>query len=184
MQELITLVSVIVAGISGIAGILWSKQYRDAKQAQLDVKDELINNLKELSTPKIKEIFDSTRAIMEDQIDNQETIIIELQETINKLNSEKSELATANKKLQKRIPTFVLPDSDKNYLNEFVTGSNMAVKQMGGTVDALSTMQGELINNKERMRNFVVTPEPAVAVTGGADPKVLISEKATKDEAN
>jgi len=121
---------------------------------------------------------------MEDQIDNQETIIIELQETINKLNSEKSELATANKKLQKRIPTFVLPDSDKNYLNEFVTGSNMAVKQMGGTVDALSTMQGELINNKERMRNFVVTPEPAVAVTGGADPKVLISEKATKDEAN
>lgn len=151
-------------------------------QGMLAMKDELINNLKELSPPKIKEIFDSTKAMLEEQIDNQDSVIQGLQETIELLKSEKEEVANANEELQRRIPTFVLSDSEKIFFKEFITGSNMTVQIMGGTVDSLSSIENSLINNKEKMRNFtVITPEPAVAVTGGVDPKVQISEE-TKDE--
>ena len=43
MQNAITILSLIVAIISGITGILWSIRYKESKQAELDAKDAEIS---------------------------------------------------------------------------------------------------------------------------------------------
>ena len=55
MQDLLAIVSLIVAGISGVASIVWSTRYKDAKQAQLDAKDEQIKILEYFSSPRFRE---------------------------------------------------------------------------------------------------------------------------------
>ena len=165
MQDAITILSLLVAGISGLASILWSKQYRDAKQAELDAKDaEISAKDSELRSrlaskdEQIKTIEEKYRGIFETK-DEQINFLKELtphklkeaydsrkemfEEHIDKLNSDITELQEANAKLNKQL------EEAKVTISVFVTKfpqNNLDTSQQE-LFNQFDTFSGEILDN-------------------------------------
>lgn len=134
MEDLLTIMSLIVAGISGIAGIVWSTYYKDAKQAQLDAKDDLIEGLKELSPPKVREAFTSMKEQLEDYIDQLKNDIKKLETTIKELetkhsnvNSELEESKKIINNLNEEISKIEIKESDKEPARIWIRDINKSI---------------------------------------------------------
>ena len=165
MQELITLVSVIVAGISGIAGILWSNQYKEAKQAQLDEKDALIESLKELSPKKIRESYLSLKDQLEDYIEHLKSKIKDLEKLVQDLeennSSLKDEIKVSEKiigNLKKEISNLKIKDSEKKPAQDWLKNIDVSINNSKVLQIKSEGLQSILRSEIMDMENVVFVP--------------------------
>jgi len=170
-----------------------SRQYKDALDreflaketgytSQLDSKDERIKLLELIADPDYRELISTKIEEKESVIEKQKLDILSLQNTIKKLIREKKELISSNAELQNRIPYLKLSDLDRKYLQEFVTVSNSTITQIGGTVDALSSVENELISNTEMIKNVTVLDVESVNHAHVATTPALTVADETIDE--
>lgn len=94
LQMVVTLASIIAAIIAWTAKLIWSKEYRASKQAEIEAlrgKNEtllaLTENLKLMSSSSLWENYKSTKEGLESLISNQETEINSLKDKLLKVDS-------------------------------------------------------------------------------------------------
>lgn len=165
MQELITFVSVIVAGISGIAGILWSNQYKEAKQAQLDEKDTLIESLKELSPKKMRESYLSLKDQLEEYIDQLKSNIKDLEKLVQDLEENNSSLSDELQvseniigNLKREISKLKIKESEKKPAQEWLNNIDRSINNSKVLQVKSSGLQMSLRNEIWDMENVKFVP--------------------------
>ena len=149
MQDAITILSLIVATISGITGILWSRRYKESKQAELDAKDaeisakeaelnakliskdEQIQLLEMGSSPLILERYRLTTRTLKEI--NHELIaqVDDLKNANETLLQQVREANSSNQRFSESIPVLVVPEDVRSSLTMFVTGSGDILNDIG-----------------------------------------------------
>ena len=149
MQDAITILSLIVAIISGIAGILWSTRYKVSKQAELDAKDaemsakeaelkskllskdEQIQLLELGSSPMILERYRLTTKTLKEI--NYELIaeVDDLKNANETLLQQVREANSSNQRFNESIPVLAVPEDVRSSLTAFVTGTGSILKDIG-----------------------------------------------------
>lgn len=155
MGDLLTIMSLIVAGISGVAGIIWSTHYREAKKAEMAAKDagylakesEYKSQLetKEASIKFFKLITDPKYVDkVEKIIDEQKSNIIKLQETIQQLKNQLTEANSQNDALKTEISKLSISDNERDSLMVFTTGSSTALNGLYETAGNFAVVEGKI----------------------------------------
>jgi len=149
MQDAITILSLIVATISGITGILWSRRYKESKQAELDAKDaeisakeaelnakliskdEQIQLLEMGSSPLILERYRLTTRTLKEI--NHELIaqVDDLKNANETLLQQVREANSSNQRFSESIPVLAVPEDVRSSLTTFFTGSENALNAIG-----------------------------------------------------
>jgi hypothetical protein len=149
MQDAITILSLIVATISGITGILWSRRYKESKQAELDAKDaeisakeaelnakliskdEQIQLLEMGSSPLILERYRLTTRTLKEI--NHELIaqVDDLKNANETLLQQVREANSSNQRFNESIPGLAVPEDVRSSLTMFVTGSGDILNDIG-----------------------------------------------------
>lgn len=65
----ITLLSVLAAVLAWAAKLMWAKEYKEAKEAQIELLKEQIKSLEELTPMKVREFYISTKQQLEEYIE-------------------------------------------------------------------------------------------------------------------
>ena len=149
MQDAITILSLIVAILSGIAGILWSTRYKVSKQAELDAKDaeisakeadlytkliakdEQIQLLEMGSSPMILERYRLTTKTLKEI--NYELIaeVDDLKNANETLLQQVRGANSSNQRFSESIPMLAVPEDVRISLTAFVTGAGSALNDIG-----------------------------------------------------
>lgn len=149
MQDLIIILSLIVASISVIAGILWSTRYKESKQAEIDAKDaeisakeaelnakliskdEQIQLLEMGSSPLILERYRLTTKTLKEI--NRELIaeVDDLKNANEILLQQVREANSSNQRFSESILVLAVPEDVRSSLTMFVTGSGNVLKDIG-----------------------------------------------------
>lgn len=149
MQDVIIILSLIVASISGIAGILWSTRYKESKQAEIDAKDaeisakeaelnakliskdEQIQLLEMGSSPLILERYRLTTKTLKEI--NRELIaeVDDLKNANEILLQQVREANSSNQRFSESILVLAVPEDVRSSLTMFVTGSGNVLKDIG-----------------------------------------------------
>jgi chromosome segregation ATPase len=105
------------AVLAWVAKIRWSKEYKEAKEAQIDLLDREIRSLRELNPPVVRESFIAMREQLEDyndtlkvELEEKDKAIVQLRasgkkhvEQLSELESERDQLATFTEKLEDQL---------------------------------------------------------------------------------
>lgn len=152
MQNAITILSLIVAIISGIIGILWSTRYKESKQAELDAKDAAIRakeaelksmliskdeqiHLLELgSSPVIVERYRLTTKTLKEINYELITEVDDLKNANEILLKQVREAISSNQRFSESIPVLTVPEDVRSSLSVFVTGSEKNIIDIGQSV--------------------------------------------------
>jgi len=197
MQNAITILSLIVAIISGITGILWSIRYKESKQAELDAKDAEISakvaELKSMLMSKDEQIqlleFGSSPVIMERYRLRTKTLNEINYELITEVDDLKNaneillkqvrEAISSNQRFSESIPVLTVPEDVKSTLSAFVTGSEKIIIDIGQSVYNI-LLVGESIKRNADMISKVTAMEidtsTTETVTGSDLSKIEIAD--------
>jgi len=152
MQNAITILSLIVAIISGIIGILWSTRYKESKQAELDAKDAAIRakeaelksmliskdeqiHLLELgSSPVIVERYRLTTKTLKEINYELITEVDDLKNANEILLKQVREAISSNQRFSESIPVLTVPEDVRSSLSAFVNGSEKNIIDIGQSV--------------------------------------------------
>lgn len=152
MQNAITILSLIVAIISGIIGILWSTRYKESKQAELDAKDAAIRakeaelksmliskdeqiHLLELgSSPVIVERYRLTTKTLKEINYELITEVDDLKNANEILLKQVREAISSNQRFSESIPVLTVPEDVRSSLSAFVNGSETNIIDIGQSV--------------------------------------------------
>ena len=149
MQDAITILSLIVACVSGIVSILWSTRYKESKQAELNAKDaeisakeaglnakliskdEQIQLLEMGSSPLILERYRLTTRTLKEI--NHELIaqVDDLKNANETLLQQVREANSSNQRFSESIPVLAVPEDVRSSLTMFVTGSGNVLRDIG-----------------------------------------------------
>lgn len=170
MQNAITILSLIVAIISGITGILWSIRYKESKQAELDAKDAEISaketKLKSMLMSKDEQIqlleFGSSPVIMERYRLRTKTLNEINYELITEVDDLKNaneillkqvrEAISLNQRFSESIPVLTVPEDVKSSLSAFVTGSGKIIIDIGQSVYNILLVGENIKRNADKIR--------------------------------
>jgi hypothetical protein len=94
MQDVITILSIIAAIVAWLAKILWSKEFKEAKEAQILSLEQQVKTLRDLTPDRLRKILEDSAAIYEEGISQKEN-------EIDKLKSEKDSNAGDTGEVQK-----------------------------------------------------------------------------------
>ena len=152
MQNAITILSLIVAIISGIIGILWPTRYKESKQAELDAKDAAIRakeaelksmliskdeqiHLLELgSSPVIVERYRLTTKTLKEINYELITEVDDLKNANEILLKQVREAISSNQRFSESIPVLTVPEDVRSSLSAFVNGSEKNIIDIGQSV--------------------------------------------------
>jgi hypothetical protein len=136
-QDIISILSISATIVIGVRSFFWSKDYKEAKQAQLDLKDERISFFEMIVDPKY---VDKVKNIISEHKSN----IKKLQETIQQLKDQLSEANDQIEALKEEISGLSISDSERNTLRVFTTGSSTAMGSLFETANDMTTVTGEI----------------------------------------
>jgi predicted RNase H-like nuclease (RuvC/YqgF family) len=165
-EQIITLISIIVAGITGLAaiatsvrGYFWSKDYRVSKQAELDAKDAEFQAKETQYTAQLalkddkirlleliadREYLDEIEKLKErlTSVNNQQKKDIEeLQKANERLKRQLEEAKSTNRLFVSNFPQANLNAQQKQALDQFVTASGESLNNLTGTADAYRVLE-------------------------------------------
>ena len=197
MQNAITILSLIVAIISGITGILWSIRYKESKQAELDAKDAEISaketELKSMLMSKDEQIqlleFGSSPVIMERYRLRTKTLNEINYELITEVDDLKNaneillkqvrEAISLNQRFSESIPVLTVPEDVKSSLSAFVTGSGKIIIDIGQSVYNILLVGENIKRNADKIRKVTaleIDTSTTETVTGTDLSKIEIAD--------
>ncbi len=197
MQNAITILSLIVAIISGITGILWSIRYKESKQAELDAKDAEISaketKLKSMLMSKDEQIqlleFGSSPVIMERYRLRTKTLNEINYELITEVDDLKNaneillkqvrEAISLNQRFSESIPVLTVPEDVKSSLSAFVTGSGKIIIDIGQSVYNILLVGENIKRNADKIRKVTaleIDTSTTETVTGTDLSKIEIAD--------
>ena len=197
MQNAITILSLIVAIISGITGILWSIRYKESKQAELDAKDAEISakeaELKSRLMSKDEQIqlleFGSSPVIMERYRLRTKTLNEINYELITEVDDLKNaneillkqvrEAISSNQRLSESIPVLTVPEDVKSSLSAFVTGSEKIIIDIGQSVYNILLVGENIKRNADKISKVTaleIDTSTTETVTGSDLSKIEIAD--------
>ncbi|MFC1923447.1 hypothetical protein ACFLY4_09175 [Chloroflexota bacterium] len=151
-EQIIVLISIIVAGITGLGtivtgvrGYYWSKDYKESKQAQLDLKDERIELLEKESSTHMKDAFESMKKMLETRIDQLKIDVRELQNANERLQQQLDEAKSTNSAFVSNFPQVNLDTQQKQVLTQFVTASGEDLNNISGTADVYRYLEQKFL---------------------------------------
>jgi hypothetical protein len=159
----ITILSLIGGILAWVAKLRWSKEYavaKDetirAKEAQIAVLQEHIKNLQDLTSPKLREYFESMKTQLEEYNDqlkkNLENADSTLKKTIEELKTKEAELKELKDKKK--------AEEEKQKLKAEIIKVNEISKLVRGTLAEATSMT--------LIKGDVFIPSGSIQYTGGA----------------
>ena len=145
VQDAITILSISATIVIGIRSFLWSKDYKDAKQAQLDAKDDQIKLLERESSIYVNEAFNSMKNLLEIRIDQLKIDVRELQNANEMLHQQLGEAKSTNSAFVSNFPLVNLDTQQKQILTQFVTASGEDLNNISGTADVYRYLEQKFI---------------------------------------
>lgn len=86
IQGIITILSLIAAIMAWFVKLRWANEYKEAKEAQINVLERELESYKEMTPMKIREYFISTKEMLEENIKHLEVTIDEKNKEITELD--------------------------------------------------------------------------------------------------
>jgi hypothetical protein len=151
VQDAITILSISATIVIGIRSFLWSKDYKDAKQAQLDAKDDQIKLLERESSIYVNEAFESMKNLLEIRIDQLKIVVRELQNANEMLHQQLGEAKSTNSAFVSNFPQVNLDTQQKQILTQFVTASGEDLDNISGTADVYSVLEQKFISTADEI---------------------------------
>lgn len=148
IYAIITLLSIVAAILGWTSKLWWAKEYRAAKEAQIEALKTQIENLKELNPVKMREFFEAMKTHLgenidwlQSQLDTAKAEIIQRSTEIDRLSLEGDKKSTELQKLQ----------SEKKQAEEKVQFLTGEVKQLRETFQLNIT---QLLENLDKMNSY------------------------------
>ena len=197
MQNAITILSLIVAIISGITGILWSIRYKESKQAELDAKDaeisakeaelksmlmskdEQIQLLELGSSPVITERYRLTTKTLKEINYELITEVDDLKNANEILLKQVREAISSNQRFSESIPVLTVPEDVRSSLSAFVTGSGKIIIDIGQSVYNILLVGENIKRNADKISKVTaleIDTSTTETVTGSDLSKIEIAD--------
>ncbi len=100
IYSIITILSLIGGILAWIAKLKWSKEYKEAKEAQIEALKQQVQTFKDFTSDKVKEIFLATKEILEIRIKELEAELIKIE---TEKNNEKLERERIVRNLEEKL---------------------------------------------------------------------------------
>lgn len=178
-QDVINILSLLAVIIIGLRSYYWSKDFKDAKQAQLDEKDEQINTLRLLSSPNVSDAFFSMKKILEEENNNLKASVGEFKQKNHNLESQLENANFKIEELEKEILGIEISDQARSSIRSYTTGSRKALIELGKTANDLKIVEQEIQQSIQDLGEAAVLKiklQPAKLNVMAEDPVVLITD--------
>jgi len=192
MNNAITILSLFVAGISGVASILWSTRYMKSKQAELDakdaeinakeselrsrlaskveqlkLKDEQIQMLEIFQSPMLVERFKNKIALLEELNAELYGEVDELKKANETLLKQVREVNLSNQRFSESIPGLAVPEEVRSSLTAYVTGSGNVIQGIGQSAYGLLLVGERIMRTTDeisKVTSLELDPTPTASV--------------------
>jgi DNA repair exonuclease SbcCD ATPase subunit len=157
-QDVISILSIFVTIVIGVRSFLWSKDYREAKQAELDAKEagylakesEYKSQL-ETKEERIRffELIADPKYVdkVEKKFDELKSNIKKLQDTIQQLKIQLTDANNQNEAWKKEIAKLKISDTARSSLMMYTASSSTALNNLSQTTSNLVKVEGNLERN-------------------------------------
>jgi uncharacterized protein YfkK (UPF0435 family) len=175
MQNAITILSLVIAIISGLTGILWSTRYKASKQAEMDAKDaefnakeaklklmlksndEQIHLLKLNSSPMIAEWYSEITKTLNEINDELFAEVEDLKNANETLLKQVQQVITSDQRFSESIPGLAVPEDVRSSLSAFINGSEKIIIDVGQSVYNILLIGENIKRNAEKISKVTTT---------------------------